>query len=336
MRKKRTTGVAVAYAKNQTSGRAHYVKVTSDSVRIRHRELLASIQGQTTFTIDPNTGTFPINPGLVSTFPWLAVQAAAWEKYRFHSLKFCYYPKCGSNQQGSVMLGCDYDAADSPPTLETQLSSYYGTQEDAPWKEICFNADLKRVRDARYIRTSMPTGQDIKTFDAGTFYLATLDAGTAAPFGKLWIEYDVELMIPQQSPAAQVGAYTSSTSTLTNLFPVITVPAISSRQYQISINGDPTTANQLDISGLIPGKYYKMVVEIAGTALAGLSDLFLGTTPVVQQNSTLYSASLIDGVISIYFEAVLASAQFALLTGTTAAIATANAYIVQRQNGIVP
>lgn len=306
-------------------------------MRIRHRELLSSIQGQTTFTIDANTGTFPVNPGLVSTFPWLAVQAAAWEKYKFHSLKFEYFPKCGSSQQGSVMMGMDYDAADSPPTLETQMSSYYGTQEDAPWKEITFHADLKRVRDARYIRTSLPTGQDIKTYDAGIFYLATLDAGTAATFGKLWIEYDVELMIPQQSPAAQVGAYTSTTSTLTNLFPVVTVPAISARQYQISINGDPTTANQLDISGLVPGKYYTMILELAGTAITSLTQAFTGVTlPTVQFSNVSYTPSGTTAVITVYFQGTDIKTFYDIVVVSASNIIALGVYIVARANNIFP
>ncbi len=49
------------------------------SHRIVHRELLATISGSVAFA----TNSYVINPGLSSSFPWLATQAAGWEQYRF-------------------------------------------------------------------------------------------------------------------------------------------------------------------------------------------------------------------------------------------------------------
>jgi hypothetical protein len=46
------------------------------------------------------------------------------------------------------------------------------------------------------LRTGPVVGQDIKTYDVGTFIVGTTD-GTAVNWSKLWVEYDVILMNPQ-------------------------------------------------------------------------------------------------------------------------------------------
>jgi len=237
-----------------------YVHQTSDSVRIRHKELMASINGTTTFNVDGNLGNFSINPGIAQTFQWLSNQALNWEKYRFHALKFCYYTKAATTTVGSVMMAIDYDSADNPPLSETAMASFYGATEDAPWKTICQTVDMKRIKEPLYIRSNPTSGQDIKTLDVGNLYLATTDAASAGPWGKLWVEYDVELMIPQAAPIAQIGAYTSTTSTTSNLYPNLNLSQLQSRNYPLGVNGDPVTPNQLNITGLVVGKTYSIQV----------------------------------------------------------------------------
>jgi len=192
--------VAAAYATQQRQ-RAPKISSSRDAVRIRHRELVSSVAGTATFTVG---SSLALNPGLPTTFPWLSTQAQAWERYRFNALKFEYYTRTGSNVPGSVIMVPDYDAADAAPISEQVASSYEDVVEDAPWKDICCPLKpeaLHALGPTKFVRsTVLAANLDIKTYDAGNFFLCTLD-GTAVNWGKLWVEYDITLMTPQLNPS---------------------------------------------------------------------------------------------------------------------------------------
>jgi len=182
---------------------------SQNSKRIVHRELIGSVVGSTAFTIQYGLA---LNPGIATTFPWLAGQAVFWEQYRFHGLRFEYVTRCGSSQAGSVIMTPDYDAEDTAPVTEANMSTYQDSVEDAPWKDIVTRLDPKAMHPMgprKFIRDGNTSG-DIKTFDVGTFFLATVDCGGTPGLGKLWVEYDVELFVPASSPAASAGARASS------------------------------------------------------------------------------------------------------------------------------
>jgi len=192
--------VAAAYATSQRTGQAQIFRNGLDSCRIIHRELVASITGSTAFTV---AQALALNPGLAASFPWLANEAAGWEKYKFNGLRFCYYTRTGSNVPGSMMLAPDYDASDPAPASEVAASAYEDTEEDAPWKDICCalsSRELMGDMKERFVRIgALAANQDIKTYDCGNLYACTVD-GTAVNWGKLWVEYDVTLITPHVPP----------------------------------------------------------------------------------------------------------------------------------------
>lgn len=192
---------AAAYASGQKS-RAPRIQANRDQSHIIHRELVMSVVGSVSFAV---MRTLALNPGLIATFPWLATQAIGWEKYRFNSLRFCYYTRTGATTPGSVLLAPDYDAADSPPLSEAAASAYTDVSEDAPWKNITCELTKKHMgAGERYIRSGpLAPNLDIKTYDVGQLFLCCLD-GTAVPWGKLWVEYDVVLSSPQLPPSGGV------------------------------------------------------------------------------------------------------------------------------------
>lgn len=287
-RGKSVSSASVAYASTQRSGRPTFINHTADSVRIRHTELLGSITGSNGFTIDDALGLFRLNPGLSNTFPWLATQAGSWEKYKFHDLKFIYHTKCSTAVPGSMMLAVDYDALDGKPSSEQTMSNLYGAVESAPWKELTFQCNMKRMSDSRFVRTG-PIGaisEDLKTYDQGTLFVGTCD-GTAVPWGKLWASYDVELQIPQQAPPNQIGVYYSAVSSTAALFPIIADPVINAKKYNIYINGT-STANQIIVQGMIPGKYYMLDAQFVGTVASALD---FTSTETVRKRSAVTGAA---------------------------------------------
>ncbi len=167
---------------------------TERSERIKHRELIASVNGSTAFT----ALKYAVNPGLAQSFPWLSQIAARWEQYRFHALKFHYLTRTSTATVGSVILAPDYDAQDTAPNSEAQITAYQDAVEDASWKDIVCTLrpdSMFPLGPRKFIRSGNVAG-DIKTYDAANFFLATVEMASAAAVGKLWVEYDVEFYIP--------------------------------------------------------------------------------------------------------------------------------------------
>jgi len=153
---------------------------------------------------------FPINPGLPNSFPWLATQAQGWDTYRFNSLTYVFYTRVGSNAAGAVILGPEYDASDTNPVSEQVLSSYADSRSDVIHKNIRCSlrpGGMHALGPKKFIRGALLSpNQDIKTYDAGIFYVGTVD-GLAMTAGALWVEYDVTLSNPQSGPSGNGANY---------------------------------------------------------------------------------------------------------------------------------
>ena len=168
---------------------------------IKHSELVGPISpiGDSQFHINQN---LRLNPGSQNTFKWLSQIAGSWEFYRFRKLKFRYVTRSNIGYSGSILMAPDYDAADSAPVTEQEMSSFRDCKEDAVWKnftcllnEASLNALYKKRVNMDDVRFSTTT-QDKKTIDAGRFYVAE-DVASPQLAGKLWVDYEVEFMTPQ-------------------------------------------------------------------------------------------------------------------------------------------
>lgn len=272
-------GVAAAYATGQTTRNPRVSRSGVDSTRIIHRELIGSVVGTVLYTVG---NSFSINPGLFATFPWLSTQALGWEKYRFNSLRLCYYTRTGSNTPGSVILTPDYDAADVAPVNEQIASAYHGTQEDVAWKDNCMVFDQKILGQERFIRTGgLAANLDIKTYDIANTYVGTLD-GTAVNWGKLWIEYDITLINQQlnSSGPSGTGTIAGAGGSLAAATPYGAAP-LTLGSYNIIA---PAT-NKVTLSGLNIGSEYSFSAAISGTVITVFNiSTFIGGTQVNQLN----------------------------------------------------
>jgi len=267
--------VASAYATGQSIGKARYFQNSVDSCRIVHRELVTSVTGSVAFAV---ASTVQINPGLPLTFPWLSVQAQGWEKYKFNKLRFCSYTRTASTTPGSLILAVDYDAADSAPVNEQIASSYYSTQEDAPWKDICVDLDPKRLAEDRYIRTgALSSNLDIKTYDVGNLHVCTID-GTAVAWSKLWVEYDITLMNPQLPSAGAAGAGALAGATAQTAAAPFGTAAVATGSYNLS-----SATNVISFSGLSIGTEYCFDICITGTVITACTPA--ATTGITQKTN---------------------------------------------------
>lgn len=174
-------------------------------IRIRHREYIADVLGSTAFS----AVSYSINPGLVSTFPWLNQIAQNYESYQFNKLSFEYETYSSTATAGTVILAVDYDAADSAPANKVEALSFHNAVRSAAWQESCFKCDiqdLKKFGSQRYLRAgSLASNLDIKTYDIGNLILAVQGMSGASAIGELYVSYDVDLMTPQLNAAAGVN-----------------------------------------------------------------------------------------------------------------------------------
>jgi len=200
----------VAYS-SPTQNMAPKINSSAKCSRIVHRELVATISGNTTF----GSTAFALNPGVAASFPWLSTVAGSYEQYSFRKLRFHYVTRCATSYTGSVLLAPEYDALDTAPTTEVNMAMMAGAKEDVPWRDqvIDFNvADMFPLGPRKFIRTgAIASTADLKTYDAGQLFVALASCADTSAIGKLWVEYDVDLYIPQNPNAVQsvgVGAST--------------------------------------------------------------------------------------------------------------------------------
>jgi len=194
----RMVGAAVSRRIQSTAPR---ITRTARGMRIQHRELVVpTIAGATTFTVQ---NRLALNPGLAATFPWLAPQAQQWQEYTCHAMRAEYIPIAPTSTAGDVIISPDYDASDPTPTTEVQISDNYDTVEDSCWRDIEVNltpSAMHPIGPRKYVRPCAVAG-DIKTFDVGVLFVAVNNETGTSAVGKLWVEYDFEFFVPQNSPS---------------------------------------------------------------------------------------------------------------------------------------
>jgi hypothetical protein len=220
---KKRAGAAVSYGNSE---KVYAPKITyspDGSIRIVHKELVGKILSAAVWTVSDGTGKqgvqgvlnvgglypgLPLNPGMMSR--WLSQLTRNFEHYRFNKLRFKYKTLAATNSIGNVMLSPDYNCTDNAPGDEGQASSFVGTEEASIWNNFtldCSVSALNRTEKAKFCRTTaVPPGQDQKTYDSGQLFVGVTDcANTGYGIGKLWVEYDVTLMTPQQPVQPQIS-----------------------------------------------------------------------------------------------------------------------------------
>lgn len=177
------------------------VRRGKNTVIIRHKEMITGLLGAAAYT---NSYIYPLNPGMAVTFPWLSTQAAGWERYVFRKLRFAILTRAPTTIAGTVILSPDYDAADGSPANEAAACSYEDTVSGPVWSNLICELNPESMRGgttSKFIRVGdIGTNLDIKTYDAGNIFVGVSDTPALYPYGKLWVEYEVELITPHTLP----------------------------------------------------------------------------------------------------------------------------------------
>jgi hypothetical protein len=175
---------------------------TKSATRIQHREYITDISGSTAF----NVQTYPINPGLSGTFPWLCSVANAFEQYKMHGLLFEFKSTSAdalnstNTALGTLIMATEYNPLHGAFTAKRDMENHVYSTANAPsisaLHPVECAADVSVLNELFVRNVPLPTA-DIRFSDMGLFQLATVGMQAAAVIGELWVTYDIELIKPK-------------------------------------------------------------------------------------------------------------------------------------------
>ena len=200
---------------------------------VRHREYIGDIYSgvagapsaaaPSPFAIS----SYPINPGLSQTFPWLSNVASRFEEYSITGMMFEFKSLYSDavvqtgGSLGAVIMATEYNAAKPVFANKIEMENYEFAQSSKPSISMAHPIECaphQTPLTELYIRqpTTDLTGQDIKTYDMGNFQIASQGipvTGSAQSLGELWVTYEIILYKPRVSNYVDSGFAQLQTTT---------------------------------------------------------------------------------------------------------------------------
>lgn len=194
---------------NRTSATFHSVPDETGSVIVSNREYVGDIFAPA-ISGSFDLQSFPLNPGLEQTFPWLAQTAANYEEYEFIQCVFEFKStvqdvNSSNGQVGTIICATNYNASQPLFTDKPAMISYYGSVSGKSTDNLVagVECDPKKLSGTvgSYVRTNpVLLGEDLKTYDHGIFQLATHNIPQGmlnGTLGELYVVYTVKLRKPR-------------------------------------------------------------------------------------------------------------------------------------------
>lgn len=191
---------------------------TGQSVVIRHREFIADVIGGTgTPSVFNVAATYPLNPGLAGSFPWLAAIAQNFQEYTWRGVVYQFVSTSGDSTSstntalGSVMMATHYRSTAPTYTSKQFLLNEYCSSDSRPCDGFVHPIECdprENPYNVQYVRSAaVPAGEDAKSYDLGVVSIATQGLPTAnINIGELWVSYEVELRKPIANSLYQTDA----------------------------------------------------------------------------------------------------------------------------------
>lgn len=289
-----TNSIAAAATNGKIGGSPPYMHRVGESVRITKREYLGDVYSSTSaFSLL----TFPINPGMNETFPWLSLIAQQFQEYRLLGCCFEFISE-GSEYAnvaglGYVALATQYNSNTGVFLDKKQMLNYEFSVSGKPSQNLihcveCKPNDLNMK--TKFIRTgTLATTQNVNFYDWGIFSLA-VGGNTAnnSIIGELWVTYDLELIIPRSveniNPSIQYS-FTQSTA-FDSADPLGTTAQTFSNNNTFNLG---MTATTLYFPNGVRG-WFNIFVQWVGTTVG--APIYPSVTPT---NCSLSSNPLLSG-----------------------------------------
>lgn len=255
------TGMSPSYNVLTNGSQIPKFSTTKATNVVCHREYLGDISGTAGF----NVTSYPLNPGMTQTFPWLSGIAGNYQQYKIHGLIFEFRPLITDNVTGGspgvIVFATNYNADASSYTTKQQMESSEFAVSIKPTHAMIHGvecADNETPTPMKYIRTgAVPTGQDLRLYDMGVMQLAT-QLNPVVNLGELWVSYCVEFYKPtlgvdMSGPVIQSASLPRMTPTNANPLGTIqlavegTLVSAAGSPNTLSWFADPGTAYLVDI-----------------------------------------------------------------------------------------
>jgi len=149
-----------------------------------------------------------LNPGDLSVFPWLAIIAKGFEKFRIHKLKVHYVHTCPATEKGQYCMYFDYDSRDSAVTDMSIALQNYDRIDGASYvdKILTYKKSLESLKSYYIQKVVTPSESWIVDETPAKLNILTADGVNNELIGNVFLDYEIELM----APSIDVGS--SSTS----------------------------------------------------------------------------------------------------------------------------
>lgn len=195
---------------------------------VRHREFVTDIAPSTTFS----NQSFRINPGISSSFPWLAQLAGSFEEYKLRGMVYEFKSMASdsilssgaSTALGSVIMATQYNSLSAAFPNKKEMENYHFANSAKPSQSFMHPIECKQsltAIDHLYVRDSPSTTNlagDLRLYDAGNFQIATVGMQNATGvIGELWVTYEIEFLKPRCRQFSLEDHY--SLDTVTNAAP---------------------------------------------------------------------------------------------------------------------
>lgn len=179
----------------------------SGDIVLNHTEFVGNLTatGTSTGISAFQNSSFPLNPGLSQTFPWLAQLAQNFILYQFEGLIFQYRPTSGEfgsangNTLGKITMATQYDSDAAPFSSGIEAANYDYAMTCKPSASMEHGVETARSQQPlgmSYIRTGQSNKDKVFT-DIG--YLQVMTEGIPIPnnatgtIGEIWVTYKVRL-----------------------------------------------------------------------------------------------------------------------------------------------
>jgi hypothetical protein len=274
--------------------------------RIAHREYIGDVLSSTAaFT----PLSFPLNPGMKETFPWLNQVAANYTQYQFLGLVFEFVSE-GSEYTNSAGLGyvamsSQYDPGATPFVDKRSMLNAQFADAAKPSKSFqqWIECSPSRVADPRRnIRCAInPPNTSITDYDIGTTTLAVGgNVAAGAVIGEFWVSYDVLLYVPRSQGFVNttIDKYSSDSAAASS-----TDAACLGNAWVIATNAVNTfapilTGNSITFPNGSRGRFYVNLLFTRTTTASAASG---------QYNVTTVGCSVVTGTAMIVGPAFVAT-----------------------------
>lgn len=267
------------------------VKGRSQQDIIEFDEFVSEITGTSSSTV-PGIFKFPLNPGIPASFPEGSVEAALWTEWRMAYCEYYYRREVSEfatgGTTGKVIIACDYNAANPSPTTKQQLE-IMAHSDGLPSESMALRLDPKSVNrsDAKYIRTGgVPAGGDVKTYDGGNVYVATMGNASTGTLGELRVRYKFIVTKPTLLNASS-GQSPKVTSVFSQHTPTALVTATPKAIQWDSAQSDPLAAGTAIALGVLTPPAGSYLVRVQATFSDSVNESLLTVLEIQKNGASL-------------------------------------------------